>query len=129
MSIDPARTRRFIPVPPHMPVVVVLPAGSRALLTPGGDQVEALVLRPWALIDRPIHIEDAGRITGRITSPPNRSPEGRGVGCRAQRQVERPRGEGDFFWCFIRHYECRVEVSKDPCTRKLRRSECISIDF
>src|SRR5258708_33101004 len=78
MSIDP-RPIRHSPVPPHMPVVVVLPAGSRGLRTPGGREVEPLVLTPWALIDRPTHIEDAGRITGRITSPPNRPLEGVGV--------------------------------------------------
>src|SRR5262245_59174785 len=76
MSIDPAPIRHS-PVPPHMPVVFVFPAGSLGLRTPGGREVEPLVLNPWACIDPPVHIEDAGRITW----PPNRPHAVKGVGC------------------------------------------------
>src|SRR5262249_60998501 len=105
MSIDPAPIRHS-PVPPHMPVVFVFPAGSLGLRTPGGREVEPLVLNPWACIDPPVHIEDAGRITW----PPNRPHERKGAGCHpraakvpastAQPQWRSPLTSGEISWSF-----------------------------
>jgi hypothetical protein len=90
------------------PVVMVFPAGSLGVRTPGAPDVETVVATPT--FERPIQIEAA-------FSPLNRPREGQRVGCRAQRQPGVRENKGVFFRCWILRYERRVEASKGPCTR------------